>query len=297
MNRTKLWLAVWSAVALSCNDTPGPQQDEVNRFDMGPFAGMYVDTIPVPGAVGNIVQLTIHDDSTFSMLQRVMKLNDPVIKPVATAGTIEFLDNGQKWKLVAKNTGASTWWLSQVDGVFTFLDSMGNAYSEPSAYRLQRISSATAQIGHDRLFSMDKGQVRFPLGVYNRPAGGTINVASYYLKNCSEAELALCYAYTRMFEGKLEGQDPFALVLQKDGASLQAMVDRNVFGLEGSAWKGEKRQDVLTSLILSKSTDGMVVTYTFLDAKDDNWIAKDVYTFKDGKMTLTAKGSIDALNR
>jgi hypothetical protein len=290
-------LAAWSIIVVSCQDSLPSKKDDPKENFLAPFAGIYMDTIPAPNAVGNIVQLTINADSTFSILQRVMKFNDPVIRPISTAGKIEFLESGSKWKLIPQNAGAATWYVALADGVFTVLDSTGNTYSNATAYQLQRMSSASNQIGRDRLFSTDKGQVRFPLGVYNRPAGNNITVSTFYLQSCSEAELALCYAYTRQFEGKMEGQNPIAMVLAKDVTTLNAIVDRTVYGLEGAAWNEKSCQDILTSVIFNKTPETMIVTYTYLDQNDQNWMAKDVFAIKDGKLTLTAKGKVESLSR
>ncbi len=288
----------WIALAVvSCQENHSGDANKGETFDLSAWAGMYSDTIPAPNAVGNVVQLTIHGDSSFSMFQRVLKLDDPVIRPVSTTGRIELMENGKKWKLVPKNTGAAAWMVECGAGELIVLDSLGNRPTDTGKFRLERISSATAQIGRNRLFSIDKGQQRFPLGVYNRPAGDDINVATYYLAACSEAELGLCYYYSRLFEGKLEGQDPIAMAVKKEGNSLRAISERTVIGQDGGPLNATANQNILTSLIFSKAPDAFVVTYTYLDAKDQNWMAKDVYAFKDGKMIQTAKGNVEALNR
>jgi hypothetical protein len=160
---------------------------------------------------------------------------------------------------------------------------------------LDRISIAVTRIGRDQLFSVDKGSVRFPLNVYSRPGGSNLSLSTFYLTSCSEAELGLVHRYISAFKGKLENQDPLALVLNRDSKGLTELSNRSISAVEGLSASAEVQQHTLSSLVINKSPDRWTVTFTFLDANDENWMGKDSYQLNNGILQLIEKGLVEKL--
>jgi hypothetical protein len=275
---------------MACGSEEQPVTPQKATFQLSDIAGMYQDTLPVPNAVNKIVQLTIHDDSTYSMVERTMYYNDPVVRPITSAGKVEIVDQGQKLKLSSRVSADKLVWLAQAQGQLTLLDSIGNSVANSGNYPMERISSSVAKVGNDRLWSIDKGTVRYPLNVYGRPGGSDLSVASYYLRTCSEAECALTAYYVHSFQGKMEGMDPLQLILKKDTEALKSMTQRLVSNATGSPISLNIRQETLTSLVFSKVKEQTMVMYTYLDANDKNWIGKDLYNLENGRYLLISQG-------
>jgi hypothetical protein len=295
MKRVFGWCCVVALLA-ACGENQPPTVEQQSTFEFSTIVGLYHDTIPVPNAIGKIVLLTINDDSTYSIVERTMYYNEPIVKPKSLAGKVEIMEQGSKLKLTPRINGEKAMWLGHAQGQLAVLDSAGIAPIFTGNKAMERIASSVARIGNDRLFSIDKGMVRYPLNVYGRPGGSTISVASFFLRSCSESELGLAAYYVHQFQGKMEGVDPLQMVLNKDTKVLKEMTQRLVLGASNAPLTASVRQETLTSLVFSKVKDQFLVMYTYLDANDKNWMGKDLYDLKNGSFLLISQGVATEMN-
>jgi hypothetical protein len=295
MTKSIVWAlaAVLSLCACSGNETP--KAEEKVAFQWAEIAGIYQDTIPSIGAIGNIVQLTINEDATYAMVERILNPTSPVVKPMITSGQIELLDNNKKLKLNPRGKDLKTMWVQWSNGQIQVLDSLGNAAPNPEKYGLERISKALANIGNDRLFSIEKGTLRYPMQAYGRPGGAQIQVPKFYLQACPEFELGLANLYISSYKGKLEDKNPVALVLGQESNVLNAVSNRTVLSDDGAPLVLGNQPHTLTSLVINKTSENYLVTYTYLDAQDENWIGHDIYVLKNNVLTLSQKGCVENL--
>jgi hypothetical protein len=293
MTKSIVWVsaAVLSLSACSGNETP--KAEEKAAFQWAEIAGIYQDTIPSTGAIGNIVQLTINEDATYAMVERILNPSNPVVKPMMTSGQIELLDNNKKLKLNPRGKDQKTKWVQWSDGQMQVLDSLGNAAPNAEKFRLERISKALATIGNDRLYSIEKGTLRYPIQAYGRPGGAQIQVSKFYLQTCPEFELGLANLYISSFKGKLEDKNPAALVLGQETNVLRAVSNRTVLTSDGAPLDMGNQPHTLSSVVINKTPENYLVTYTYLDAQDENWMGQDIYVLKNSVLTLSRKGYVE----
>jgi NlpE N-terminal domain len=296
MTKSIVWLSAALLSLCACSGNEAPKAEEKAAFQWAEIAGIYQDTIPSTGAIGNIVQLTINDDATYAMVERILNPSSPIIKPMMSSGQIELLDNNKKLKLTPRSKDLKTMWLQWSDGQMQMLDSLGNVASNPEKYRLERISKALATIGNDRLYSIERGTLRYPIQAYGRPGGAQIQVPKFYLQTCPEFELGLANHYITSFKGKLEDKNPVALVLGQDANVLRAVSNRTVLNADGASLDLGNQPYTLTSVVINKTPENYLVTYTYLDAQDENWMGQDVYDLKNNTLIQKTAGAVAPLN-
>jgi uncharacterized lipoprotein NlpE involved in copper resistance len=207
MKRLILLLSV--AAAVGCSDSKKenqPANGAALSSTGNPYqdiAGTYLDTLPCADCRGILTEISLHEDSTFTLRERRLTAEGRPERPVNLKGVFNFLENSKiKLTSTKDSLGSRTFEVSK-DGLIA----SGSASAPNVDNTLEMVEKGMGRIGRDFVSYKLSDSGKMPTMVFTHMPGSDIVINKPAIDKMKDGEKAILAYYASMYNSGCDGDN------------------------------------------------------------------------------------------